>query len=205
MTKIDINRNKEMIISLLRSTNRKGIDNVIANLEDWGFFIAPASASHHLNKPGGLAQHSINVYLMACNTRNGITNLRPELDSKLREEEIIISSLLHDVCKAEIYKPTIKKQKTPEGFWKDLPGYEIDYSTFPLGHGEKSVIQLLRWNLDLTEDEIAAIRWHMTSWELPFQSYEAKENLNKAKEKNPLLTLIQTADGIASNILESNY
>lgn len=71
-----------------------------------------------------------------------------------------------------------------------------------MGHGEKSVIQLLRWGMELTEDEMLAIRWHMSAWDLPFQSYEAKECLNEAREKCPLLTLIQAGDGLSSSMLE---
>ena len=43
----------------------------------------------------------------------------------------------------------------------------------------------------------------MHAWELPFQSYEAKSNLNVAKENSPLLTLIQAADGLAASLLEN--
>ena len=81
--------------------------------------------------------------------------------------------------------------------------YTTNYSDFPVGHGEKSVIRLLQLGLQLTDDEIQAIRWHMTAWELPFQSGEAKSYLNAAKNKCQLLTIIQTADGLASAILET--
>lgn len=202
MQKININSNAEQCKALLRSTQRPGIDAVITHLEQLGFFQAPASAGHHLNVPGGLVQHSLNVYHMAQGAKANVLQLRPELADKFRDDSIIIATLLHDVCKAEIYKPAIKKRKTLMGFWEDYKGYETDYSTFPMGHGEKSVIQLLRWGLELTEDEMLAIRWHMTAWDLPFQSYEAKECINKAKDKSPLLTLVQTADGLASGILE---
>ena len=47
-----------------------------------------------------------------------------------------------------------------------------------------------------------AIRWHMTAWELAFQSAEAKSNLNAAKEQCPLLAVLQAADGLASALLE---
>ena len=88
-----------------------------------------------------------------------------ELDDSLREllpkDSVIISILLHDVCKADIYKKAIKRQKNAYGMWTDVSGYDVDYSNFPVGHGEKSVIVLLRSGLDLTDDEIIAIRWHM--------------------------------------------
>ena len=61
---------------------------------------------------------------------------------------------------------------------------------------------LLRMGLDMTDEEIMAIRWHMTAWDLAFQSPEMKSNLNAAKEKNPLCSLVQTADALSTNMLE---
>lgn len=201
---IDINKNKQLFQSILRSTGRNGIEQVINALEALGFFEAPASAGYHLNVPGGLVQHSLNVYTMAMAIKPQLIAIKPNLQAKLCDGSIAIAALLHDVCKAEIYKPAIKKRKSSLGFWQDYQGYDVDYSSFPMGHGEKSVIQLLRWGLDLTEDEMLAIRWHMTAWDLPFQSFEAKECLNRAKEQCPLLTLIQAGDGLSSGVIESN-
>ena len=124
------------------------------------------------------------------------------LAAKLPKESIIIAALLHDACKSDIYKKTIKRQKNAYGQWVDIEGYDVDYSNLPLGHGEKSVIIALQAGLSLTKDEILAIRWHMHAWELPFQSYEAKSWLNVAKENTPLVTVIQTADGLSSTLLE---
>jgi hypothetical protein len=42
----------------------------------------------------------------------------------------------------------------------------------------------------------------MTAWDLPFQSPEMKANLYMAKEKTPLCSIVQAADGLASNLLE---
>jgi hypothetical protein len=47
-----------------------------------------------------------------------------------------------------------------------------------------------------------AIRWHMTAWELAFQSPEQKSNLQKAREIAPLCAIIQAADGLSSSLLE---
>lgn len=199
---LDCHTNKNKILHLLRSTKREGVEEVISRLENWGFFIAPASSSHHLNIPGGLVQHSLNVCELALKIKSEIIIIKPELEGKLSDEKIIVSTLLHDVCKAEIYKPAIKKRKMPAGYWQEYQGYDVDYSEFPIGHGEKSVIRLLQWGLKLNEDEMLAIRWHMSAWDLPFQSYEAKDCLNKAIEKCPLLKLVQAADGLASGILE---
>ena len=94
-------------------------------------------------------------------------------------------------------------RKNSDGKWEYYEGYDVDYYSFPMGHGEKSVIRLLQWGLEMTEDEMLAIRWHMGAFELPFQSPEAKSNLNTAKNKCPLIAVINAADGLASSIMES--
>lgn len=194
--------NKETFISLLKSTNRQGVDGCIQELENLGFFTAPASTAFHLNTEGGLVEHSLNVCKVALKLRESMMELDATLENKLPEDSVIIAALLHDMCKSDIYKKTTKWQKNSKGQWEGYDGYDVDYSNLPLGHGEKSVIMALQSGLKLTKDEILAIRWHMHAWELPFQSYEAKSSLNKAKEITPLLTLIQAADGLASSLLE---
>ena len=193
---------KKEFIELLKTTNRQGIDDLVEELEDLGFFKAPASTKFHLNEDGGLVQHSLNVCKAALSMRKSMIELDDSLLEALPKDSVIIASLLHDTCKADIYKPTMKKEKNRFGMWCDVPGYDVDYSNFPLGHGEKSVIVLLRSGFELTDDEIMAISWHMNAWDLPFQSYDIKSNFNKAKEICPLLSLVQAADCLASNLLE---
>ena len=193
---------KKEFIELLKTTNRQGIDDLVEELEDLGFFKAPASTKFHLNEDGGLVQHSLNVCKAALSMRKSMIELDDSLLEALPKDSVIIASLLHDTCKADIYKPTMKKEKNRFGMWCDVPGYDVDYSNFPLGHGEKSVIVPLRSGFELTDDEIMAIRWHMNAWDLPFQSYDIKSNFNKAKEICPLLSLVQAADCLASNLLE---
>lgn len=195
--------NKERFISILRSTGRRGVETVITNLEELGFFEAPASTIFHLNQPGGLLQHSLNVYDEAVKIAGQQIEFRPECADKLSQDSVTIVSLLHDVCKAEIYKEAQKWRKDSEGRWETYNTYEVDYSSLPLGHGEKSVIRLLQWGLELSDDEMLAIRWHMGPWDLAFQSSEAKSNINAAKNKTPLCAVLSAADGLASSVLEA--
>ena len=123
----------------------------------------------------------------------------------IREKDLhllIIASLLHDVCKTNIYKKAKKWRKNQEDRWEQYDTYEVDYGRFPVGHGEKSVIMLLRLGLELTNDEIVAIRWHMSAWDLPFQSYEMKTSISTASDEYPLTAIIQCADGLATHIIE---
>ena len=74
LSKERIEANKQQIVELLQSTNRKGMDKVLAYLEGVGFYTAPSSRDRHHNWQGGLAQHSLGTYLNALkqsDARNG--------------------------------------------------------------------------------------------------------------------------------------
>ena len=195
--------NKEKFCHLLRSTGREGVETIISELEDSGFFEAPASANHHLNCIGGLLQHSLNVCETALAIRSALEEKGQMYVHGVPRDSVIIASLLHDVCKSDIYKEALVNKKSADGKWEKVPGYIVDSDELPVGHGEKSVIILLLWGLKLTRDEILAIRWHMHAWDLAFQSYEQKMNIEKARETTPLCILVQCADGISAGILET--
>lgn len=134
---------RDQIVSVLKKTERSGFEKVVSGIQELGFFSAPASIKYNNNFEGGLALHSYQVYEIAMKLR--------DMDKSfcgIPEDSIAISCLLHDVCKADIYR------KENGRFIKDVSG-------FPAGHGEKSVIRLLMMGLELTEEEILAIRWHM--------------------------------------------
>ena len=63
MAKVEENTNmtqenavKEEIIATLKKTGRNGMDDLIAYMEEIGFFTAPASGGNHSNGEGGLAE-----------------------------------------------------------------------------------------------------------------------------------------------------
>jgi hypothetical protein len=130
-------------------------------------------------------------------------SLKPELENRIPDDSVTIVALLHDICKANIYKKAQKWRKDEQGKWEQYDSYDVDYSKLPVGHGEKSVIMLLSLGLKLTIDEIVAIRWHMGAWDLPFQSYEEKSNINEAANNFPLVSILQTADNLATHLLET--
>lgn len=198
----DMQKTSQTICGLLLSTKREGMDAVVKNIVELGFFSAPASVANHLNYEGGLAEHSYNVCEMAMKLRACLIEKVPDVASRLERDSVVVASLLHDVCKADIYKSARKFKKNDEGRWESYAGYNVDYSHMPYGHGEKSVIMLLRWGLRLTDDEIMAIRWHMSAWDLAFQSYEQRGCLSAAAVNCPLLAVIQAADGLSAHVLE---
>lgn len=206
LEKFEIESNKQEFITLLRSTGREGVDDLIQFLDEGRnhFFTAPASTRFHGNYDGGLVEHSLNVCHAGLNLREMIINMKPDLEPKLHKDSVIIACLLHDICKADVYKPVTKKVKGADGLWTEIPGFDVDYSHFPMGHGEKSAMMALMSGLEIYDDELLAIRWHMTAWNLPFQDAEAKNSLNAARDKYPLCSLVQLADGIAANLIEFN-
>ncbi len=188
---------------ILLSTKRNGIESVLEELAKTDFFKAPASTRFHLACEGGLLKHSLNVYDAGMMIRRQVIQREPDLEALLPEDSVAIATLLHDTCKADIYQNAILSRKTADGYWAKYPGYSVDYGAgLPLGHGEKSVIMLLSWDLQLTREEMLAIRWHMSAWDLPLQSPEHKESFNAAKAITPLLSLVQAADGIAADMFE---
>ena len=199
MSAINLNDAKERFCSILRATARENIDYVIEDLESWGFFEAPASSQGHGAYPGGLLEHSLNVYDSAMATRRDLIAMRPDLEKELPEASVAISALLHDICKSNFYKLSRKKKRNEIGIFEDVEAYEIHDEIFPVGHGEKSVIMLLQSGLDLTDEEIYAIRWHMGPWNL---SRDDERFYRQAGKQSPLQPLIHAADTIASALLE---
>ena len=128
--------------------------------------------------------------------------LEPSLDTEVKKESIIISALLHDVCKADIYKRSVKKRKNTLGQWEDCEGYKVSYKDFPMGHGEKSLVVILLSGLELYDDEMLAIRWHMGAWGLNQNSFEDVRNYDTAQKEYPLVAIIHAADVMAANVME---
>ena len=180
--------NRAEFESLIRSTNRCNTEKLLDYLEQAGFYTAPASRMDHLNIDGGLLQHSLNVYQLAMRIWEQLSTVSDMND--VNRNNIVIASLLHDVCKADRYI-------------KQVDGsYLKNYSNFPAGHGEKSVIQLLRIGFPLTEAEILAIEYHMGAFRLPLHSEEADKDYRAACSFSPLVSIIHCADTLASNIIE---
>ena len=193
---------KEEFLQLLRSTEREGVEDLTEALEEMGFFTAPASANHHLNVEGGLLEHSLNTCKAALAIYEGLKPLDASVEKEVRRDSIILSSLLHDICKSDIYKRSVKKRKNNVGQWEDVEGYSVSYKNFPMGHGEKSVILLLCNGLSLYDDEMLAIRWHMGAWGINMNSFEDQRCYDTSRKLYPLVSIIQAADGLAASILE---
>ena len=98
---------KKEYIDLLKSTRRENINYVIEELEELGFFLAPASTNFHSNHKEGLLEHSLKVCKVGLMLREQMINMNPDLESQLPLDSVILCTLLHDVCKSDIYKPLL--------------------------------------------------------------------------------------------------
>ena len=194
MTPLDY---KKKFIAIYNATiKREGADKLLQFLEESDFFTAPASTRYHGSHPGGLCEHSINVYECLCDYLKR-PRARELYGMNYSEETIAIVSLLHDICKTNFYVETTRNVKE-DGVWKTVPYYSID-DPLPYGHGEKSVYMISAY-MKLTRDEAFAIRYHMGFSESNNVTY--LNNVGKAYELFPIAFAVSVADMEASYYLE---
>lgn len=147
-------------------------------LKAHGFFIAPASLSHHGRQSGGLFVHS-------CAVAQELSKYTAKLGLQWdRTNSLWIVGMFHDICKIDDY---IFNALEGKWGWRKQQIYS--------GHGEKSVIMLQR-HLNLNEQEIACIRWHMGA----FADQKEWEYYGRAVERYPVVLFTHTADMYASRV-----
>ncbi len=197
MDKNELYDSKQEFITLLKSTTLEDVDDIVKDLDDLGFFTAPAAASakNHGSFEGGLMIHSLNVYYAAKRLKEAFAPVRPDVFEKVSDESIIIASLLHDVCKADTY---FVRRNSRREMGESEYGYAV--SPLPLGHGEKSVAMLLKMGVGLTDAEMCAIRWHMGAWSV--NSPDDNDAFRAAVKLYPLVSIIQMADTLAAHVYE---
>ena len=179
-----------------KNITRPGSERLLDYLENKSdFFTAPASTRFHCAYEGGLCEHSLNVYdclksYLSAERANAMFGL------EYSEESIAVVSLLHDVCKTNTYKVSMRNSKNDEtGKWEKVPYYEFN-DTLPYGHGEKSVY-IVSGFMRLTREEAMAIRWHMG-----FSGPEDQKTIGNALHMYPLALALMIADCEASSFLE---
>jgi 23S rRNA maturation-related 3'-5' exoribonuclease YhaM len=135
---IDINQNQETVIFLLQTIQRPGIESLIDYLLTSDYFTAPASTKFHNVCEGGLCFHSLKVMRM-FSEENKLWG------KPIPQDSVIISGLLHDLCKIGAYR------KTSNGY-ESVKGEK--------GHAYLSILRIKKYiELTLTEDDL--IRFHM--------------------------------------------
>lgn len=194
---MSMSANKERFIEIYKEhITRPGADKLLDYLlsSSSDFFTAPASTRYHGNYPGGLLEHSLNVYDCLCDylSREKVKN---DFNLEYSDETIAIVSLLHDLCKVNVYKSGFRNVKGEDGVWRQVPNYTFE-DTLPYGHGEKSVY-IISGFMRLTREEAFAIRYHMG-----FSGEENKNTVGNALEMFPLALAVNIADMEATFLIE---
>lgn len=138
--------------SLLLSTGRPKIGDLISHIERMGYFIAPGSLKHHRFE-GGLVSHSLETYHKAMELRAEKISQGCDPNS-MPEESVIIAALMHDLCKADALRYSSERRKS----------YTVKNTR---GHSARSVRQVGYSGFVLTEMEKDAILWHMGGSRFP--------------------------------------
>lgn len=185
-----MNVKEEFLEIATREIGRSGIGELLSWLEGTDFYMAPASSRYHGVFEGGLAMHSLNVYVRL----KELAEVYWE-DGPIPRESLAIVALFHDLCKVGCYTVStrnVKNEKT--GQWEKVPFYKKQ-EQFPFGgHGSKSVY-LVQHFMSLLPEEAAAINCHMGPWDR--QDYG---NPGEVFEHNRLAWLLHVADEAATYI-----
>jgi hypothetical protein len=158
------------------------------------FFTAPASYRYHGSYPGGLVEHSVNVYECLADFL-ARPRFREKYGFEYPAESIAVAALLHDICKINCYIPGTRNVKDEKGKWQSVPSYDYE-DKLPYGHGEKSVY-IITGFMRLTREEAFAIRYHMG-----FSGLEDKRAIGEAFERFPLAYALNAADMEATYYME---
>ena len=183
------NRTEELLLS----TGRLGMDGLLAEMDGMGFYTAPCSTQYHLAYPGGLLEHSLNVYELMDRLSS---ILYPEVD----KSSVIICALLHDLGKAgQFGKPNYVvnmlkgRGKNAEPYQSPTKPYIGNPELMYIDHEVRS-IQIAGRYIKLTEDENWAILMHNGMYGNFKYQIQGKET--------PLYLLLHMADMWASRVVE---
>lgn len=163
-----------------------------------GFFDAPASTKYHGAYEGGLYDHSAAVYkqLRDLTVKNNLKWKRPESP--------FIIGMFHDLCKYDQYLKVFDETRDIETrdinetaiTIKSTGGFHYMHNrnTTLTGHGSKSVMLLSQF-INLTEEELLCIRYHMGAYEK-----DEWAEFDMAIRKYPNVLWTHQADQLASKI-----
>lgn len=179
--------NKERFITLCRTVQRDGMNELMDWVKASDFYTAPASTRFHGSYAGGLLQHSLNVY----DELKRVLAAYPEIECS--EESAIICALFHDFCKINYYASEKRNRKNEFGQWESYDAYKVDEKFCFGGHGSKSVF-LIQHFIKLTPEEAVAINCHMSAFD--------SVNVGNSYEQFPLAWALSVADQAAAYIRE---
>lgn len=152
-------------------------------LIDNGFFTKPAAVKYHGNYTGGLFDHSLAV-------TKTLVKMTKDLGLKWQSERSpYIVGMFHDLCKIDDYV-----NESDSGL--DDTSWTYNKDKILTGHGDKSVMLLSQF-INLTEEELMCIRFHMGAYKT--DDWDAYD---KAIRKYETVLWTHTADMFAAKVLD---
>lgn len=153
-------------------------------LLDNNFLSVPASTKYHGSFEGGLFIHSLNVY-------KTLEDMTKAMNLKWQNPRSpFIVGMFHDLCKIDAYKEVLDEETG------ELTGYDYNEDQLLKGHGDKSIILLSQF-INLTEEEVMCIRYHMGAYDT-----DSWKEYDRAIKKYPNVLWTHTADMYASKVIE---
>ena len=176
-------------------TSRKSeFQNLLTFIEqETSWLTSPASTKYHLNREGGLLEHSVNVAETMLKIKNAIA-------PSVSDESCVIVALLHDLGKVGmpgnpqylVNEPSEKQKRY--GYKPNYPyrfNTELVYLSVPV----RSIYLALQY-LPLTEEEVQAIIYHDGQY--------VEDNRSSATNEEPLTLLLQYADTWSGFVIEED-
>lgn len=182
---------KEILHELMK-TEREGVEDLIAYMEDIGYFTAPCSGGNHLAKEGGLAEHSLNVLHAA--QKISVSLIGGKNLTIPMQNSITLCALLHDLGKCgQFGKPEYVENILASGKPSTTKPFKRNPELLNVPHEIRSIAMCALF-IDLTEKEQHAILYHNGLYG-PLK-YEIQNN------ETPLYMIIHWADMWASRVTE---
>jgi hypothetical protein len=167
---------------------KKQFDAFIAILEkETSWLASPASTKFHLNKEGGLLEHSVGV-------TETLLKLREALAPQISEESCVIVGLLHDVGKIGMPgKPRYLKNDNDWEIRNRNITYKINPKEVYMGLAARSLYLIAKY-IPLSDPEAQAILYHDGQY--------IDSNKEVAHHEMPLTLLAHFADSWTAHVLE---
>lgn len=183
--------NKKYVVDRLLETKREGMEDLVAYMEEIGFFSAPCSGGNHLCCEFGLVHHTRNVIMAAENIGYALLGKQKYMEIR---DSVTIAAALHDLGKCGDYgKQMYVENILKSGKRSDAKPFKQNKELLPLDHATRS-IKLATLFIDLTEEEEFAIRYHDGLYE--------RANYAVNGNETALYIILHTADLWSSRITE---
>lgn len=188
----------EMIQFIVSESSER--DALLEWLSSTDFYKAPASTRFHGDFESGLCVHTLQVIVQALKFSrvmlSDFSTSKRGTSFEFTAQDIFISALAHDFCKVNSYEISFRNTKDVFGNWVKKSFYKTREDLRNLGHGNESVLILLKLMPSMIDRRIVleAVSRHMG-----FSDITDTEKMNYSNFlQNPLVVLLQTADETAA-------